>query len=138
MPPYLWSESGSDWVPPDSCIRGYRVLTILRFPISEVQYLAPCRRKLRKLANTCILLPRSQIRLSKTSMFVPFHAQWNKWNKMEQTSALLRVLAKALGLPFGSAVGLALLAELGLALLAELGLAPRQCGRAVPDRPAAY
>jgi len=39
-------------------------------------------------------------------MFVPFHAQWNKWNKMEQKSAFLKVLAKALGLPFGSAVGL--------------------------------
>jgi len=46
-------------------------------------------------------------------MFVPFHAQWNKWNKMEQKSAFLRVLA-------------------------ELGLALWQCGRAVPDRPAAY
>ena len=70
---------------------------------------------------------------------------------MEQTSALLRVLAKALGLPFGSAVGLALLAELGLALLAELGLALLaelglallaelglalwQCGRACPTVP---
>ena len=105
MPPYLWSESGSDWVPPDSCIRGYRVLTTLRFPISEVQYFAPRRRRPRKSTNTCILLPRSQIRFSKTSMFVPFRAQWNKWNKMEQKSAFLRVLAKTLGLPFGSAVG---------------------------------
>jgi len=63
-------------------------------------------------------------------MFVPFHAQWNKWNKMEQTSPFLGVLAKPLGLPFGSAVGLCPSAELGLALW--------QCGRAVPDRPAAY
>jgi len=46
-------------------------------------------------------------------MFVPFRAQWNKWNKMEQTSAFLSVLAELglalwqnLGLPFGSAVGL--------------------------------
>jgi len=46
-------------------------------------------------------------------MFVPFHAQWNKWNKMEQKSAFLSVLAELglalwqnLGLPLGSAVGL--------------------------------
>ena len=46
-------------------------------------------------------------------MFVPFHAQRNKWNKMEQPSAFLHVLAELglalwqnLGLPFGSAVGL--------------------------------
>jgi len=66
---------------------------------------------------------------AKTSMFVPFHAQWNKWNKMEQKSALLHVLAK---------LGLALW-QCGRACpLAELGLALWQCGRAVPDRPAAY
>jgi len=64
-------------------------------------------------------------------MFVPFQAQWNKWNKMEQTSALLSVLAELglalwqnLGLPFGKNVGLALWQNLGLPFGSAVGLCP--------------